>query len=332
MKKNLKRIARGLLGAPCFLPLLRRLWANEVFCVMLHRLGDRDPSRLSMNEGLKVSPGALESFIQQAGREGYTFLSMEELYLALTGRACWPGRALVFTFDDGYRDNLTLGLPLFKKYGVPFMIYLSVFYMETRATPWWYALEDLLLENTAILWEGRPLDVSSVEAKEHSFGQIREVALNSRSGAQAYVEKLCFENGFCPLEREDLFLDWDDVEVLAAESLATLGNHGYTHPNMKVLERQRTLREFETTSDLLRERAGLYLEHYAYPYGRYCQETVDVLQEMEAKTCVTTRPGGISKTFAGHLLELPRFGLDEGMGTEHILVSRTCCGLKQLLL
>ena len=46
-----------------------------------------------------------------------------------------------FTFDDGYVDNLTLALPVFEHYGVPFTIFLTTGFPDHQIVLWWYLLE-----------------------------------------------------------------------------------------------------------------------------------------------------------------------------------------------
>src|SRR5881628_2270884 len=50
---------------------------------------------------------------------------LREIVDYVTGRGGLPEDAVAITFDDGYRDNLTLALPILLKYQVPATIFVA---------------------------------------------------------------------------------------------------------------------------------------------------------------------------------------------------------------
>jgi peptidoglycan/xylan/chitin deacetylase (PgdA/CDA1 family) len=73
----------------------------------------RDP------RGLIVAPRHLEGHVRLLRRLGYRFLTAEE---ALERGN--PSRAAVLTFDDGFRDALTIAVPLLRRLGVRASFYV----------------------------------------------------------------------------------------------------------------------------------------------------------------------------------------------------------------
>lgn len=51
-------------------------------------------------------------------RNGYTFLSMKELYDANNGKIELPAKPILITMDDGYYSNYECIYPILKKYHV----------------------------------------------------------------------------------------------------------------------------------------------------------------------------------------------------------------------
>ena len=66
MKDVIRRWILTGLSCPAAARVLCRLLGDGVFCVMLHRIGEKDPTRLPPNEDMKVSPAFLERFIVDA--------------------------------------------------------------------------------------------------------------------------------------------------------------------------------------------------------------------------------------------------------------------------
>lgn len=78
----------------------------------------------NMHHSLAVRPG---EFIEQMARlkaEGYTSITPDELYAALSGEGTLPPRPVLITFDDGYRDNYINAFPILKEYGFKATIFV----------------------------------------------------------------------------------------------------------------------------------------------------------------------------------------------------------------
>lgn len=329
MKDAIRRWVLTGLSCPAAACVLRRLLRDGVFCVMLHRIGEKDPTRLPPNEDMKVSPAFLERFIIDAKHKGFTFLSVSQLRAALTGEGPWPSRSLVLALDDGYRDNLTEGLPLFERHGVPFAIYLSTAFIGGSCVPWWYGLEGLLSSRPAVLWGGRTWDIRSAPEKSRLFMQIREQALLADQGAEAYVSELYGDNDYDCGSAEGLFLTWDEVRALQSHPLAELGNHGHRHLNLQRVSREAVCREFSLAKEEIARQTGCVPVHYAYAYGLFSDEALSVVREMGALTCMTTAPGRVSRDDGEKLWALPRFMLYEGMSVDDLLARSAYVSLRR---
>lgn len=67
---------------------------------------------------LSVPPPAFEQHLKYLKDNGYTTISLGDLYDALAGGPPLPAKPVILTFDDGYRDAYENALPLLKKYGM----------------------------------------------------------------------------------------------------------------------------------------------------------------------------------------------------------------------
>lgn len=67
---------------------------------------------------LSVPPERFESHLQYLSGAGYRIVALEDLLYALAQGRPLPERAVILTFDDGYRDNYVNAFPLLRKYGM----------------------------------------------------------------------------------------------------------------------------------------------------------------------------------------------------------------------
>ncbi len=63
-----------------------------------------------------VTTAQLESDFDYLQTHGYNVISFAYLYECIVEKKSLPDKAVLLTFDDGYLTNVTLGLPLLKKY------------------------------------------------------------------------------------------------------------------------------------------------------------------------------------------------------------------------
>src|SRR5215471_15904890 len=90
-----------------------------------HRVLDADPSDFAYDEG--VISATTEAFYHQMDfvRRNFDVLTFRELHAIEMEGKDRPRRALIITFDDGYRDNYTQAFPVLRHMGLPATIFLA---------------------------------------------------------------------------------------------------------------------------------------------------------------------------------------------------------------
>lgn len=73
---------------------------------------------------MKVSKEKFEEQMKFLKDNGYTTLTLDELYDSFENGKPVPKKSLAITFDDGYRDNYTNAYPILKKYGLKATIFV----------------------------------------------------------------------------------------------------------------------------------------------------------------------------------------------------------------
>lgn len=132
---------------------IRRKFHNlthpKLGCIlMLHRVVEHRSE--GKNRELEITPGFLEQTIRDYRKNGYRFVSMDEVCDILEkGKRGKPFVCL--TFDDGYRDNYTNALSVLKKEQVPFAIYVTTGFLDNKQPMWWYPGEQLGLSCEELL-------------------------------------------------------------------------------------------------------------------------------------------------------------------------------------
>ncbi len=74
---------------------------------------------------ISIPPQTFRAQMRYLKCSGYETISLNEYVDYLMGRSKSPGKRVVITFDDGFRNNYTEAFPIFKKYGFIATIFVS---------------------------------------------------------------------------------------------------------------------------------------------------------------------------------------------------------------
>jgi len=305
--------ARGLRDLALRLaPMVVRPALGGAGCILtLHRVvPEKERSPLAENRALEITPEDLRAMLAYVRRHGLDAVTLD----ALPERLANPGgrRFVCFTFDDGYRDNATLALPIFREFGMPFAVNVTSGFMEGSVSVWWYFLEKALSQPLRFTWEGvehcfEPATASERDrALEKIAGLIR--SLGGRRDALLRVIGEAAGMDPCGLTRA-LCMDWNELREFAADPLVTIGAHTASHHSLNRLSAEEIGKEVGAAHQELAARLSREVRHFAYPFGgpnAVDEREFALVRQSGFATMLTTRAGNLTPTHAAQLDRLPR--------------------------
>lgn len=99
--------------------------------LMYHRIAGDGPEPLAT---WRVRPDRFEQQLRYLKRHGYRGITLDDWTRALKeGYGVLPGRAVLITFDDGYRDFADAAWPLLQRHGFPATVFLPTGHVGGRA-------------------------------------------------------------------------------------------------------------------------------------------------------------------------------------------------------
>jgi peptidoglycan/xylan/chitin deacetylase (PgdA/CDA1 family) len=275
--KNLIALGAGVTGVTAH--LRRRARRGGVHAFGYHRVGDA---------GGPFFPGfPAEEFDRQCAflARHYEVVPLVELGERL--RAGDPvGHLASISFDDGYRDNLEVALPILERHGLPATIFLPTRAIDT-GEPLWH-------DRVALIFERTRCDrvVLEVGGREHAFdlpdtrarltamtGALRALKTVRETEVDGAVESLRSAAGvadYRPLWRD--MLDWDDVRAMIPRGI-DFGAHSVHHSILAHLSTDEVRREVTESKRRIEDETGEACRVFAYPNG---EPGVDFTPEIEA--------------------------------------------------
>ena len=230
------------------------------------------------------------------------------------------GRFAAFTFDDGYRDNLTVALPVFRAHRVPVGVYVTTGLIDRTAPCWWGVLAHLVETRTRIdphvLGLSETMPTASWPEKRAAFARIEAWVHGDLESRAEAVRQWCRQSGVDERTVLDTaMLTWDEVRAMAADPLVTIGAHSMTHRRLARLDDESARRELAEGRARIEAELGRPVRHLAYPYGGPAAcgpREFRLAAEAGYLTAVTTRNANLFGAHAGCLTALPRRRLTEG--------------------
>ena len=296
--------------------LVRRVSSSKGVIFTLHRVLPEPPAPFAPNAILQVTPDFLRFAIERVRKLGLDVVSLDEAIARIEN----PDRTkpfVVFTFDDGYRDNRDFALPVLRSLGAPFTLYIPTALIDGVGQVWWQALEDVIRQRPDILvpGQGETRSTSTVAEKQEVYddlyAQMRKMPEHERV---IFIRMLCGQydmdlNAHC----RALIMDWDELRLVAADPLCTIGAHTVHHYELSKLPEPEMRDEIARSAEILEQRLGKKPKHLSFPIGSTIAagpREYAASKDLGFRSAVTTKPGGLYHRHAEALTSLPRISLN----------------------
>lgn len=320
MKKTIIRTGLETIYFSGMHHMLRPLLGGIGAILTLHHVRPPRKEAFQPNRLLEVTPIFLEGLLRRLKRRRVDVITLDEMHRRFVEND-FKRRFVCITFDDGYKDMARWAHPLFKKFELPYALYIPTSFPDRLGELWWLALEAVVARNERIGMmingEERYFDARNVGEKRELYDAIYGYLRSMKSEEQVRrtVRDLCATYRVdIPEICRELCMDWDEIAQLAEDPLVTFGAHTVNHMMLKKVANEDTVRaEMEMSRSVLEAALGKRPEHLAYPVGDPTSagaREFRIAAELGFKTAVTTRPGVLFKAHGDHLTALPRISVN----------------------
>jgi peptidoglycan/xylan/chitin deacetylase (PgdA/CDA1 family) len=133
--------------------------------LMYHKVNDRPANPLSIPVSL------FDEQMAQLRELGYAVVGLDAVLDHYAGVAPLPPRAVLITFDDGYRDNLENALPVLRRHGYEAVLFVPIGYLDSRLPlPHEERLAAAGVVNATIDWsELEELEAGGIRVESHGI-------------------------------------------------------------------------------------------------------------------------------------------------------------------
>lgn len=291
-------------------------FTSKALVLMYHKIGNppSDPWELA------VSQENFEAHLQVL-QKSYNVISSDELISQLQQNKI-KNKSVALTFDDGLLNNYELARPLLQKYNIPATFFITDSNIGKNKPFWWDELEETILNSEKLpkkfdlnilgnrvefSLNGESILTPAQKVKNRNF--IAYEPNSKRAELYYRLWEIC-----SPLKIEDqhkiiaqikdwagteiamgtdICMTWKQVEDLSKSALFTIGGHTHSHPSLYDHSAEYQKREILDNKKLLESKLGININSFAYPSGRYDDNTLKVINGSGYKGAFTTRLGTV---------------------------------------
>lgn len=239
-------------------------------------------------------------------------MSLTAMLAALTDGRC-PNRAVVVTFDDAYRDNLTAASPVLLATETPATFFATTGHLHEEGEFWWDTLTRLLLMEPGLppvlTLDGFGHDLTLTTDDRHTLlrsvhGRMRTLSAEHRD----VVLQQVLDQIDSPMSRPQARpLTSPELKQLASRPGHEIGAHTRHHLSLPFQSEQNCFDECRESRESLEELLDRAVRSLAYPFGEVTGRVAALAAAAGFTSGLTTEAQPV--TAESDLMRLPRLAV-----------------------
>lgn len=191
-------------------------------------------------------------------------------------------------FDDGYKDNIDIALPILEKHNVKATFYIVTNCIEKNIPTWTHILE-YCFQNFNPTEINLDFDFLPTE--------LRNVVFDKKTSPLAYarvlkphLKKLDHSNRLLVLQRiqeiakidelPKLMMNWGDIKRLISKG-HYVGSHTVNHLMLGTITDEKIIsKELKESREIIHSKLGFYPKTISYPVGSYNESTITLSKKI----------------------------------------------------
>ena len=233
-------------------------------------------------------------------KRAYQVLALEEVMQRIVSQGECPDRAVVITFDDGYRNTVTTALPILQALRLPATVFIAAQLAGTRDLLWFDAVRIMVAEGfvsgkTLELGAGIVIDGRSTDGPESVFAdcvnRIIDLETEDYDRVVTQIAARSREGRFDERSPQFALAGWDEWREALADGGFAIGSHGLAHGNVAKRSFEGCLEEFQQSKRRLEEELARPCRAIAYPYGVWDHRVTEAARQAGYVWGLTTDDG-----------------------------------------
>lgn len=269
----------------------------------------------------------VESFHDQVDwlKRRFRLVTLDELIAQVNAGSAWREPSLLVTFDDGYRDNFDVAVPILREHNMPATFFIPSEFLDAPCLPWWdyiaYVIKQTQVSRLTLQRDHQamayPLTIDlTITSRFEAISAIVQAFLKNTINDEVWFLDQLAKHAEVPVDSNQLgralFMSWDQAQQLVQQYPGfAVGSHSRHHYRLAGLSHEVQYHELSESQRVLEARLGHKISALAYPYGwpgTYTAYTKAIAAQVGYRIAFTSCPG-VNQSQDFDQYEVRRFGI-----------------------
>ncbi len=320
MKNSL--VLKNLLFQAGVMSLCRRINKRGTVAILRYHSIVEPQHNYYASPSICIAPQEFEAQVRYLS-ENYNIISLDTVANCISKYKRFPEKAVVLTFDDGYRDNYH-AYQIMKHYGVQGTFYIVSGCLNGGESLWLfeviYLVKNTLRSNLSFNVKGADVYFTLLTASERGYAiqRITEIIKSNNLEVRENIRKQLLDQAqdvqdFCE-KASQVMMSWEQVQEMSSNGMS-IGGHTMTHLNLPNVKKTDAIKEINGCKEIIEEKIGTPVRHFSYPnggnYGHYDDTIMKIVKSAGYMTATTSNNGVIDLT--SNLFELSRIRITNNL-------------------
>lgn len=282
---------------------------------LCHRVGQFDKESWPF-----LSTSLFEKVIKYIIRHN-DVVPLEDFYLKRI-KKYHKGPIACITFDDGFKDNVEIAVPILKKYHCPASFYVVTDCVDGNRPPWFWQIR-YLFKRTGKLSLDMDMDILPDYLKFNKWGRPEErikysetfikFLVNADDALRKRLTKDVVSNFDDVPMPKNMMMTWEDLKKLKRDGF-TIGSHGRSHALLgHINDKDILVDEINGSAKIIERMLGECPLSISYPRNSYNETVINICKQANYKLGLTVGQR-FYNSLTDNLFEIPRVDFYSGEG------------------
>ncbi len=219
-------------------------------------------------------------------------LSIDEVIYHLNKKKPFEKDSVAISFDDGFKNNFTVAVPILKKLKIPSIFYLCPGLIENYSSEmFWVDKIEACISNSRI-------NFLKFNFKKYKFSMkvktnyqkiiaikklkklCKSVNVNNKN---EIIEKIISNTKINPLNikcKNYEIANWNLIKKsILGNKLFTIGGHSMFHDILTKINKKHVSNDIRNVISLIKKRTKIKVKHFSYPEGKQNKNIINILKK-----------------------------------------------------
>jgi len=284
------------------------------------------------NAEVEAESCSVQAFVQQINylKINYEIISIDEFYNRYSANS-FTGREIVLTFDDGYKNNLTVVAPFLKSFSIPFTVFISTNNVSSGALFPTSIVRLLVFGSQLARIEASSIGLSTeLKTQEQKINAAKKLTQIIKSATNAQVLRISEEllSNVTGTKLQELVATYNSIRPMNWGEVRKLRNYGCTigshcldhfccHDNQ---DENEISTQISASKQMIEKELGIPCHYFAYPNGDYTDYSNNCVKDSVYRLGFSTEKNKILPMFVNSF-SIPRIGVPQEINTFKIFIN-----------